>query len=497
MTGAMLPRGCDCVLQHERTDNGLEQVQIYAALSPHDNYCDRGEDYRTGEVLLPAGTVVDAAAVGVLASAGLSSVPVRRRPVVRVLSTGDEVVSPDLHPLPAGKIYGSNQELLTARLRELGVSDVKGLLIGDDPREVADAMAQLLGECDLLITTGGVSAGDKDIFHEALPLLGAERVFWKVNLKPGTPAMYSLWQGQPILSLSGNPFAAAATFELLARPLLAALTGESRFSLRSRTAVVEGSFPKASPGRRFLRGFYQEGRVSLTGKNDSGMLASLVGCNCLVDISPPALPRCRRDRPSRSSCSEPLPRFPICFDLEVSMEPKFNHFDAEGNAVMVDVSAKSPTRRLAVAQGKIKVSRAVLDAITGHTAAKGDVLGVAQVAGILATKRTSELIPLCHPLALSHCTVEFTILHEECAVLAECTAKLDAKTGVEMEALTGVSVALLTIYDMCKAIDKTMEILTSTWSTRRGASRAPLPITATTPPLWWRSAASKTPARPR
>lgn len=290
MTGAMLPRGCDCVLQHERTDNGLEQVQIYAALSPHDNYCDRGEDYRTGEVLLPAGTVVDAAAVGVLASAGLSSVPVRRRPVVRVLSTGDEVVSPDLHPLPAGKIYGSNQELLTARLRELGISDVKGLLIGDDPREVADTMAQLLGECDLLITTGGVSAGDKDIFHEALPLLGAERVFWKVNLKPGTPAMYSLWQGQPILSLSGNPFAAAATFELLARPLLAALTGESRFSLRSRTAVVEGSFPKASPGRRFLRGFYQEGRVSLTGKNDSGMLASLVGCNCLVDLpagSPP------------------------------------------------------------------------------------------------------------------------------------------------------------------------------------------------------------------
>ena len=290
MTGAMLPRGCDCVLQHERTDNGLEQVQIYAALSPHDNYCDRGEDYRTGEVLLPAGTVVDAAAMGVLASAGLSSVPVRRRPVVRVLSTGDEVVSPDLHPLPAGKIYGSNQELLTARLRELGVSDVKGLLIGDDPREVADTMAQLLGECDLLITTGGVSAGDKDIFHEALPLLGAERVFWKVNLKPGTPAMYSLWQEQPILSLSGNPFAAAATFELLARPLLAALTGESRFSLRSRTAVVEGSFPKASPGRRFLRGFYQEGRVSLTGKNDSGMLASLVGCNCLVDLpagSPP------------------------------------------------------------------------------------------------------------------------------------------------------------------------------------------------------------------
>lgn len=140
------------------------------------------------------------------------------------------------------------------------------------------------------------------------------------------------------------------------------------------------------------------------------------------------------------------------------MEPKFNHFDDEGNAIMVDVSAKAPTHRLAVAQGKIKVSPAVLEAITGHTAAKGDVLGVARVAGILATKRTSELIPLCHPLALAHCSVDFTILPEECAVLAECTAKLDAKTGVEMEALTGVSVALLTIYDMCKAVDKSMEI---------------------------------------
>ncbi len=140
------------------------------------------------------------------------------------------------------------------------------------------------------------------------------------------------------------------------------------------------------------------------------------------------------------------------------MEPKFNHFDGEGNAIMVDVSAKASTRRLAVAQGKIRVSRPVMEAIAGHAAAKGDVLGVARVAGILAAKRTSELIPLCHPLALSHCTVDFTLLPEEGAVLAECTAKLDAKTGVEMEALTGVSVALLTIYDMCKAIDKRMEI---------------------------------------
>ena len=139
-------------------------------------------------------------------------------------------------------------------------------------------------------------------------------------------------------------------------------------------------------------------------------------------------------------------------------EPRFNHFDGEGNAIMVDVSPKAPTHREAVAAGRIKVSRPVLDAITGHTAAKGDVLGVARVAGIMGTKRTSDLIPLCHPLMLSNARVDFTILEEECAVEARCTVKLDGKTGVEMEALTGVTVALLTVYDMCKAIDKSMEI---------------------------------------
>ena len=144
--------------------------------------------------------------------------------------------------------------------------------------------------------------------------------------------------------------------------------------------------------------------------------------------------------------------------LDRTMEQKLNHFDEAGNAVMVDVTGKEPTFRAAVAEGTIRVSRPVLEAIVEGTAAKGDVLGVARVAGIMAAKRTWEIIPLCHPLLLSHLAVEFEILEEECAVRAECTVKLSGKTGVEMEALTGVSVALLTIYDMCKAIDKGMEL---------------------------------------
>lgn len=126
--------------------------------------------------------------------------------------------------------------------------------------------------------------------------------------------------------------------------------------------------------------------------------------------------------------------------------------------MMVDVSEKNITARTAVASGQIHVSREVFDAILHGTAAKGDVLGVARVAGIMAAKQTSSLIPMCHPLMISKCQVDFELDEENLAVKAICMVKVSGKTGVEMEALTGVSVTLLTIYDMCKALDKRMEI---------------------------------------
>ena len=140
------------------------------------------------------------------------------------------------------------------------------------------------------------------------------------------------------------------------------------------------------------------------------------------------------------------------------MIEKLTHFDAKGQAIMVDVTHKEETSRTAVAKGRIRVSPETLQAITEGTAKKGDVLGVARVAGIMAVKRTSDLIPMCHPLMLGKCSVDFRLDREQCEVEAICTASLKGQTGVEMEALTGVSVALLTIYDMCKAIDKRMEI---------------------------------------
>lgn len=138
------------------------------------------------------------------------------------------------------------------------------------------------------------------------------------------------------------------------------------------------------------------------------------------------------------------------------MEKQLTHFDQKGNAIMVDVSEKVETKRVAIASGKIKVNEAVYDAIVNQTVKKGDVLGVARVAGIMAAKKTWELIPMCHPLMLTKCSIDFNLEDETKTIEAVCLVKVKGQTGVEMEALTGVNVALLTIYDMCKALDKGM-----------------------------------------
>ena len=135
-----------------------------------------------------------------------------------------------------------------------------------------------------------------------------------------------------------------------------------------------------------------------------------------------------------------------------------NHLDEKGNAVMVDVSEKSETKRVAVAKGSIKVSKEIMNLIKTGNIKKGDVLGVSRVAGIMASKQTSNLIPMCHPLMINGANIDFELDEENSRVIIYGSVKTTGKTGVEMEALTAVSVAALTIYDMCKAVDKRMVI---------------------------------------
>jgi cyclic pyranopterin phosphate synthase len=162
------------------------------------------------------------------------------------------------------------------------------------------------------------------------------------------------------------------------------------------------------------------------------------------------------------------------------MAGDFTHFDTQGAAVMVDVSTKDVSVRTAVAAGSISMSGEALRAVRGGTAKKGDVLGAARLAGIMAAKKTPELIPLCHPLALDSCAVDFSIDEQARRIEARCTVRLTGKTGAEMEALTGAATALLTIYDMCKALDRTMVIsdirLEEKSGGRSGHFRRKLPV---------------------
>ena len=139
-------------------------------------------------------------------------------------------------------------------------------------------------------------------------------------------------------------------------------------------------------------------------------------------------------------------------------ELKLNHFNKDGQAVMVDVSEKSETNRIAVARGKVTMSPETLELVEQGEMSKGDVLGVARIAGIMAAKKTADLIPMCHPLMLTSCDMKFTMKKAQSEITIEATVKTTGKTGVEMEALTAVAVAGLTIYDMCKAVDQKMVI---------------------------------------
>lgn len=282
MTGARIPEGANAVIRQEDTDYGKERVALYHSLEPYDNYCFQGEDFKKGSLLFKKGSILNFAAIGVIAGNGMREVSVVRKPEVVVISTGDELQSPG-ESLGQGKIYDCNRFLLLARLRELGIR-CWGVQVSDDFCMVTRELQRQLSWADAVITTGGVSVGEKDIMKEVLQKLEAEILFWGVKMKPGTPSKFALVNGKPVLTLSGNPFAALAVFELLGRPMLNALMASDAYELRRTKAILKNGFGKSSPGRRLIRGKYEDGSVWNPSGNSSGQIASLVECNCLIDL---------------------------------------------------------------------------------------------------------------------------------------------------------------------------------------------------------------------
>lgn len=284
MTGAPVPAGCDCCIRQEDTDYGEQQVAIYHQAAPWENYCYAGEDYKKGKVLLTAGTKLGFVEAGILAGMGKAKVRVYRLPKVALFTSGDEVTEPG-QALAPGKIYNSNLTLMAARMKMFGVDLVQMTSVEDDPAAMAEALQKAAEQADLIVTTGAVSVGKKDIMHESLEKLQAERVFWRVKAKPGMPTLFSVYHGIPILSLSGNPFGVAVMVELMVRPALQKMKRDASLELKRVSGVMAEPFRKPSKGRRLVRAIWKDGKFYFSeGLHSNGVLSSMRGCNCLIDI---------------------------------------------------------------------------------------------------------------------------------------------------------------------------------------------------------------------
>ncbi|MBQ7704172.1 MAG: molybdopterin molybdotransferase MoeA [Selenomonadaceae bacterium] len=282
MTGAAIPVSCDCVIRQEDIQLDGENIFVPYKLKRHENFCFAGEDVKAGKILVKKNTKLNAKHIAILASQGFAEVEVYRLPKVAVASTGDELLNPN-EKLSGGKIYNSNLFYMAARLKEFGFTPIILGNLRDDVEAACTKIRSVENEIDFLITTGGVSVGKKDIMHEVVKNLG-EKIFWRVLIKPGAPVIG--WKTEKFLglALSGNPFAAFATFELLARYVLAEFTDNTEIIYAHTNAVMADEFNKKSPSRRFIRARRRQGRIYLQSQHESGSLYSAANCNCLVDI---------------------------------------------------------------------------------------------------------------------------------------------------------------------------------------------------------------------
>lgn len=283
MTGAMIPAGADCVLRQEDTDEGEEIVQIYKETEAGCSICFKGEEYKKGHILLRAGTKIDAAALAVASGNGIMELPVYARVKAAVVSSGSEVVEPGT-PLTPGKIYNTNTIYMKARLKQLGANVVMTWTVGDELGIMREALNEAASQSELVVTTGGVSVGQKDLTEEALLSIGAKILFHGIAVKPGMPTLAAEKNGVLFLGLSGNPFSAAIPFEMFVREILAVKMGDLDLKLRKETLTAVTGFSKDSRKRRFLRGKADGKEVWLPDQQANGQMRSMVGCNCLIDI---------------------------------------------------------------------------------------------------------------------------------------------------------------------------------------------------------------------
>lgn len=284
MTGAPLPDGADAVVRMEDTQNELKTVKILVDIDHGQDIRLAGEDVREGELVIPKGTVIRPAEIGMIAAMGRAFIQVHQRPLVAVLATGDELMDIDDNP-SSWKIISSNSYAAAAQIRECGAA-VMQLGIAKDRREDLMGKFRAASRADIIISSGGVSVGDYDLVKDIMKEVGNHMQFWQVAMRPGKPLAFGSMNGVPLFGLPGNPVSSMVTFEQFVRPSILKMMGHQRLFRRVIKATLEENVAKKEGLRYFMRGQVQKAgnyyTVSTTGEQGSGILKSMVRANGLI-----------------------------------------------------------------------------------------------------------------------------------------------------------------------------------------------------------------------
>lgn len=289
MTGAPIPNGANAVIKQEDTiKNDEEHITLTKKIKANDNICFKGEDIKKGSLLVNKNKKIDFADIGIIASSGISKIKVYKNPKIALLCTGDEVIDVN-SDLTEGKIFNSNKYTIMARVSELGYNILEVKHVRDIEGDIEKYIENISQNVDLIITTGGVSVGEKDLLNHAIDNIGGKRLFWKVKMKPGSAVLCSIVNNALVVSLSGNPTAALTAFELFVKTSIEKLSGIEKIEVKREKATLCDNFNKKSPQRRFIRGrvVIEDGKqkVYITQvKSGNGILSSNLNSNCMIEV---------------------------------------------------------------------------------------------------------------------------------------------------------------------------------------------------------------------
>ncbi|HYD05820.1 MAG TPA: gephyrin-like molybdotransferase Glp [Reyranella sp.] len=281
-TGALLPDGADVVIMQEDCERDGDRVIIRPGIRRWANTRQAGEDVARGSAALAAGKRLAPADLGLLAALGFVEVPVRRKLVVALLSTGDEVREPG-EPLRRGQIHDANRYILAGLLERLGVAVSDRGIVPDEPQALSEALQRAAAESDLIITSGGVSTGEEDHVRAAIANHGS-LYFWRLAIKPGRPVAMGQIGSTPLAGLPGNPVAALLTFALVARPMIEALGAATPHVAKRFRVTSDFAYRKKSGRREYVRASLDGTRVRRYPKEGAGMITSLTETDGLVEL---------------------------------------------------------------------------------------------------------------------------------------------------------------------------------------------------------------------